>query len=603
MTATTAISATKPTTTTRNPAVQLLRDTWLIFHRSLWLTIRQPTWIVFGMMLPVLYLFLFGPLLEGATQAAGTGTNAFNWFVPGLLIQIAIFGTAFVGFGLIAELRSGVIERMRVTPMSRGAMLLGRSLRDVVILMFQAILLIVLAIPLGLEVDPPGIAVVLALLVLIGLAVAPLSYAAALILKSEDSFAPLVQGIAMPLLLLSGILLPMALAPDVAPDPELAQPVHAHRGRGAGPVQRPVGRSGDRDRGGHHGGHGRHLRVDRGPHVQPRQRVVRSLAGGVTGRSELGPTAPSSWAGRHRPPRAQHRDARSYATIRAMTDRPLKVLIAKPGLDGHDRGAKVLARGLRDEGFEVVYTGLRQTPEMIATAALQEDVDVVGLSILSGAHMTLVPRVTKLLSERGHGRRARHGRRDHPGRRRGGAQGGRASPRSSGPGTTIAAGRRLPAGERPTARLTVAVDAAAPGAGDAGARRPSRGDRLALARLLTAVENRTPVAEAALRQLYPMAGRAHLVGITGPPGAGKSTLVAALIARGPPGRADGGGDRRRPVEPDHRRRAARRPRPDAGLRRRPRRVHPLDGGARPRRRAGLDLDAPPPPSSTPPAST
>jgi methylmalonyl-CoA mutase C-terminal domain/subunit len=82
-----------------------------------------------------------------------------------------------------------------------------------------------------------------------------------------------------------------------------------------------------------------------------------------------------------------------------MTDRPLKVLIAKPGLDGHDRGAKVLARGLRDEGFEVVYTGLRQTPEMVATAALQEDVDVVGLSILSGAHMTLVPRVGRLLRE------------------------------------------------------------------------------------------------------------------------------------------------------------------------------------------------------------
>ncbi len=82
-----------------------------------------------------------------------------------------------------------------------------------------------------------------------------------------------------------------------------------------------------------------------------------------------------------------------------MPDRPIKVLIAKPGLDGHDRGAKVLARGLRDEGFEVVYTGLRQTPEMVATAALQEDVDVVGLSILSGAHMTLVPRVVELLRE------------------------------------------------------------------------------------------------------------------------------------------------------------------------------------------------------------
>ncbi len=88
-------------------------------------------------------------------------------------------------------------------------------------------------------------------------------------------------------------------------------------------------------------------------------------------------------------------------TIARMTDRPLKVLIAKPGLDGHDRGAKVLARGLRDEGFEVVYTGLRQTPEMIVTAALQEDVDVVGLSILSGAHMTLVPKVCRQMREKG----------------------------------------------------------------------------------------------------------------------------------------------------------------------------------------------------------
>jgi methylmalonyl-CoA mutase C-terminal domain/subunit len=86
-----------------------------------------------------------------------------------------------------------------------------------------------------------------------------------------------------------------------------------------------------------------------------------------------------------------------------MTDRPIKVLIAKPGLDGHDRGAKVLARGLRDEGFEVVYTGLRQTPEMIGTAALQEDVDVVGLSILSGAHMTLLPRICAVLRDQGQG--------------------------------------------------------------------------------------------------------------------------------------------------------------------------------------------------------
>jgi methylmalonyl-CoA mutase C-terminal domain/subunit len=80
---------------------------------------------------------------------------------------------------------------------------------------------------------------------------------------------------------------------------------------------------------------------------------------------------------------------------------PIRVLIAKPGLDGHDRGAKVLARGLRDEGFEVIYTGLRQSPQMIVDASEQEDVDVIGLSILSGAHMALLPKVVELARERG----------------------------------------------------------------------------------------------------------------------------------------------------------------------------------------------------------
>src|SRR3954452_2214365 len=83
------------------------------------------------------------------------------------------------------------------------------------------------------------------------------------------------------------------------------------------------------------------------------------------------------------------------------TSRPIRVLVAKPGLDGHDRGAKVVARALRDAGMEVIYTGIRQTPEMIAEAALQEDVDVVGLSILSGAHMVLVPKVIDALKARG----------------------------------------------------------------------------------------------------------------------------------------------------------------------------------------------------------
>jgi methylmalonyl-CoA mutase, C-terminal domain len=89
------------------------------------------------------------------------------------------------------------------------------------------------------------------------------------------------------------------------------------------------------------------------------------------------------------------------ASPRPSLPRPIRVLVAKPGLDGHDRGAKVVAAALRDAGMEVVYTGLHQTPEMIATAAVQEDVDVVGLSILSGAHMTLFPRVRQLLVDQG----------------------------------------------------------------------------------------------------------------------------------------------------------------------------------------------------------
>lgn len=89
--------------------------------------------------------------------------------------------------------------------------------------------------------------------------------------------------------------------------------------------------------------------------------------------------------------------------VATMVERKIRVLVAKPGLDGHDRGAKVMASAMRDAGFEVIYTGLHQTPEMIASAAVQEDVDVVALSVLSGAHMTLFPRVIDLLREEGAG--------------------------------------------------------------------------------------------------------------------------------------------------------------------------------------------------------
>ena len=193
--------------------MKTVHDTWLIFVRSLMLTLRNPVWVFIGLMQPILYLALFAPLLEPITSAPGFPPGgAFNIFVPGLLVQLAMFST-FSGFGLIAELRAGVVERMRVTPISRIAMLLGRALRDVAILLVQAALIIVCALPFGLTIEPGGFIVALVLLALIGLIMTTFSYTVALAVKSEDVLAPVINAVFLPVLLLSGILLPMALAP------------------------------------------------------------------------------------------------------------------------------------------------------------------------------------------------------------------------------------------------------------------------------------------------------------------------------------------------------------------------------------------------------
>ena len=195
--------------------MRTLRDTWLIFSRSLTLSLRNPVWVILGVMQPILYLLLFGPLLNNIAKMPGFPPGgAFNVFVPGILVMTALFGSAFVGFGLCDEIREVVIERMTVTPMSRVAMLVGRSLRDVTLLEVQGLILVVLAIPFGLEINIGGVAVAFAMLALIGLMMSPVSYTLALILKSEDSLAPVVNGISLPLLLLSGVMLPMSLAPD-----------------------------------------------------------------------------------------------------------------------------------------------------------------------------------------------------------------------------------------------------------------------------------------------------------------------------------------------------------------------------------------------------
>jgi ABC-2 type transport system permease protein len=197
--------------------MKLARDTWLLFQRQFSLVLRNPVWIVVGIIQPLYYLFLFGPLLKKALQAQSNGQlssgDAYRFFVPGVLVQLAIFATFFVGFALISELRAGVIERTRVTPVSRLAMLLGRSLRDVVTLLFQCALITVLSIPLGLTGQLGDILLAFALLALIALMLSSLSYAVALKLRSEDALAPLLNTVGVPILLLSGILLPLTYAP------------------------------------------------------------------------------------------------------------------------------------------------------------------------------------------------------------------------------------------------------------------------------------------------------------------------------------------------------------------------------------------------------
>jgi ABC-2 type transport system permease protein len=185
-----------------------------MFMRNMRAILRNPVWVFVGMVQPLYFLILFAPLLTGLTQMPGfPGDNALNVFAPGLLIQMGAFGTAFVGFGLIAELRSGLIERLRVTPVSRLALLLGRALRDVVVLLVQALLLVLVAVPFGLTVNLEGLVIMMGMLVLLGLMMASCSYALALWLKSEDALAPLLNTVTMPMILLSGILLPLSLAP------------------------------------------------------------------------------------------------------------------------------------------------------------------------------------------------------------------------------------------------------------------------------------------------------------------------------------------------------------------------------------------------------
>jgi ABC-2 type transport system permease protein len=192
--------------------VTFVRESYIVFRRQVRMNLRNPAWVLIGVMQPVLYLVLFGPLLKPLVDDLGAD-NAYTFLVPGLLVQLGMFGAFFAGFGLIGEWREGVVEAERVTPASRTALLVGRLTRDVAQLFVQALILVGLGYAMGMRASAGGVVLGVALTLLVGGACAAASNALALTTKSEDVMAPVINMVMMPVLLLSGILLPMTIGP------------------------------------------------------------------------------------------------------------------------------------------------------------------------------------------------------------------------------------------------------------------------------------------------------------------------------------------------------------------------------------------------------
>ncbi|MFJ2703033.1 ABC transporter permease [Streptomyces sp. NPDC087428] len=189
----------------------LLQDTALIFGRYARQTLRSRFQILFGVLMPLLYLVLFGPLLTRLPlESRG---SSWQVLVPGLLLQLSLFGSLFSGFSIIVEKNYGVVERMRVTPVSRLALLLGRVLRDASLFVFQAVLLVLAALVMGLRAPLAGVLIGFAFVALLTVSLGSLSYAMALRVDRPQEFGPIVNSISMPSMLLSGLMLPMTLAP------------------------------------------------------------------------------------------------------------------------------------------------------------------------------------------------------------------------------------------------------------------------------------------------------------------------------------------------------------------------------------------------------
>ncbi|WP_069803898.1 ABC transporter permease [Thermogemmatispora onikobensis] len=194
--------------------MSLFSSVWYLWLRQARQTWRHPIWVIFGLFQPLCYLLLFAPLLQNLSGIPAIAAGeAMTFYVPGLLVMMALFGTGYVGFGLVVELQGGFIERLLVTPIPRAALLLSRVLLDIMTLLIQVLLICLIALPLGLRVSPGSLLLALLLLVLLGLGLAACSYALAFLLRSAEALSSLLNMVSVPLLLLSGVLLPLTLAP------------------------------------------------------------------------------------------------------------------------------------------------------------------------------------------------------------------------------------------------------------------------------------------------------------------------------------------------------------------------------------------------------
>lgn len=190
------------------------RDTKTIFKTELLITARNPFWLFFGLFQPVVYLLLFAPFLQGVASAPGfPAQNVIQFFVPGLLILNALFNASWSGFGLLNKLQEGVIERIRVTPVSRVALAFGCVLDTVTTLLLQSIIILCAALCLGFRPNIIGVILLMGLLLLIGIALASSSHALALMVKEDSAMVGVTNFFTLPLMLLSGVMLPVTFAP------------------------------------------------------------------------------------------------------------------------------------------------------------------------------------------------------------------------------------------------------------------------------------------------------------------------------------------------------------------------------------------------------